>query len=108
MAEFTHILDDIQTSIFNRAVAFREQNTKNIDQKELFYDYFTPKNIAKPEIHGGFAVSPWCGGEACELKIKEDLSVSIRCIPFDGSPADGPCICCGKPGVREVVFAKAY
>ena len=108
VAEFVRTLDDIQATLFNRAVAFREANTENIGQKDLFYDYFTPKNPEKPEIHGGFAVSPWCGDEACELKIKEDLSVSIRCIPFDGAPADGDCICCGKPATQEVVFAKAY
>jgi prolyl-tRNA synthetase len=108
VAEFTQTLDDIQTTLFNRAVAFRETNTENIGQRDFFYDYFTPKNLEKPEIHGGFAVSPWCGDEACELKIKEDLSVSIRCIPFDGVPVNGACICCGKPATQEVVFAKAY
>ena len=97
VAEFTKTLDDIQATLFNRAVAFRQANTENIGQRDLFYDYFTPKNLEKPEIHGGFAVSPWCGDEACELKIKEDLSVSIRCIPFDGAPVNGVCICCGKP-----------
>ena len=108
VAEFTRTLDDIQTTLFNRAVAFREAHTENIEQRDLFYAYFTPKNLEKPEIHGGFAVSPWCGDEACELKIKDDLSVSIRCIPFDGAPVNGACICCGKPAVHEVVFAKAY
>ncbi len=108
VAEFTKTLDDIQATLFNRAVAFRQANTENIGQRDLFYDYFTPKNLEKPEIHGGFAVSPWCGDEACELKIKEDLSVSIRCIPFDGAPVNGVCICCGKPATAEVVFAKAY
>ena len=108
VAEFTKTLDDIQATLFNRAVAFREANTENIGQRDLFYDYFTPKNLEKPEIHGGFAVSPWCGHEACELKIKEDLSVSIRCIPFDGGPGRDACICCGKPATQEVVFAKAY
>jgi prolyl-tRNA synthetase len=108
VAEFTQTLDDIQATLFKRAVAFREANTEKIKDNKLFYDYFTPKNIEKPEIHGGFAVSPWCGEDACELKIKEDLSVSIRCIPFDGDVATGACICCGKPARHEVVFAKAY
>ena len=108
IAEFTKTLDDIQTTLFNRAAAFREANTHTIGQRDLFYDYFTPKNLEKPEIHGGFAISPWCGDEACELKIKDDLSVTIRCIPFDGAPVNGACICCGKPATQEVVFAKAY
>jgi prolyl-tRNA synthetase len=108
VAEFTKTLDDIQATLYNRAVAFKEANTEHIGQRDLFYDYFTPKNSEKPEIHGGFAVSPWCGDEACELNIKEDLSVSIRCIPFNGEPAKSGCICCGKPAMQEVIFAKAY
>ncbi|MBW2512997.1 MAG: proline--tRNA ligase [Deltaproteobacteria bacterium] len=108
VAEFTQTLDDIQTALFNRALAFREAYTETIGQRDLFYDYFTPKNPEKPEIHGGFAVSPWCGDQACELKIKDDLSVSIRCIPFDGAPIQGDCICCGNPATQEVVFAKSY
>ena len=108
VAEFTRTLDDIQAALFDRALAFREANTQNIEQRGLFYDYFTPKNPEKPEIHGGFAVSPWCGDPACELKIKDDLSVSIRCIPFEGQAVKGACICCGKPATREVVFAKSY
>jgi prolyl-tRNA synthetase len=108
VAEFTQTLDDIQTALFNRALAFREANTENIGQRDLFYDYFTPKNPEKPEIHGGFAVSPWCGDQACELKIKNDLSVSIRCIPLDGVPVKGACICCGNAATQEVVFAKSY
>ena len=53
-----------------------------IDTKEEFYAFFTPKNKEKPELHGGFALSHWCGNADCEEKIKEELKVTIRCIPF--------------------------
>jgi prolyl-tRNA synthetase len=53
-------------------------------------------------------LSHWCGEESCEAKIKEDLTVTIRCIPFDAPQEPGPCICCGKPSTQRVVFAKAY
>ena len=79
-----------------------------LQTRRPFDDFFTPQNSDKPEIHGGFAVSPWCGGEACEAAIKEDLKVTIRCIPFDSEATDDKCICCGKPGSRSVIFAKAY
>ncbi|MDO8942225.1 MAG: proline--tRNA ligase, partial [Desulfobacterales bacterium] len=61
----------------------------------------------KPEIHGGFAISGWCGSAACEARIKEELTVTIRCIPFEPAGRQGACIGCGKPGAC-VVFAKAY
>ena len=45
---------------------------------------------------------------ACEAKIKEDLNVTIRCIPLEATKEKGACICCGKPSDTRVVFAKAY
>ncbi|MEJ2662092.1 MAG: proline--tRNA ligase, partial [Desulfobacteraceae bacterium] len=60
------------------------------------------------EIHGGFALSHWCGSPSCEAKIKEDLMVTIRCLPFDADPEEGRCISCGAPSSKRVVFAKAY
>jgi prolyl-tRNA synthetase len=108
VAEITGILDDIQNSLFSRANEFRLENTVTIEDKGEFYDYFTPRNLEKPEIHGGFVLSGWCGDAACETKIKEDLTVTIRCIPFEEEGGAGKCICCGKPGQHRVVFAKAY
>ncbi len=46
-----------------------------IDSKEEFYDFFTPKNSAKPEIHGGFALAHWNGSREVEEQIKSDLKV---------------------------------
>jgi prolyl-tRNA synthetase len=108
VAQITDILDDIQKNLYERALAFRRDHTDTIDDAKAFYDYFTPRNADKPEIHGGFALSSWCGSEACETKIKDDLAVTIRCIPLDNVGDKGPCICCGKPGEQRVVFAKAY
>ena len=107
-AEITAILDEIQQNLFQRALAFRKKYTVNIEDRKTFYDFFTPENQNKPEIHGGFAVSGWCGSDDCESKIKEDLTVTIRCIPFENQNGSGRCICCGKQSDRQVVFAKAY
>ena len=102
------ILDEIQAHLFDRARAFREENTRQLDDYDAFRDYFTPQNSAKPEIHGGFALSHWCGSAECEEKIKDDLTVTIRCIPFDAPKEKGRCICCGEESSQRVVFAKAY
>ncbi len=108
VAEVTDILDEIQEALFTRALDFRKENTVTIEGNAAFYDFFTPKNPDKPEIHGGFAICSWCGEAACEQKIKEDLAVTIRCIPFEQESGPGPCVGCGKPGSHRVVFAKAY
>jgi prolyl-tRNA synthetase len=108
VAEFTRLLDGIQANLYDRALAFREEHTRDMTDKQDFDAFFTSQNSDKPEIHGGFAVATWCGDPVCEEAVKENLKVTIRCIPFDSEPTGDKCICCGKPGGRKVVFAKAY
>ena len=108
VAEIIQILDEIQTNLYARALSFREEHTTSIDEQKNFYDFFTPQNKEKPEIHGGFVRSHWCGSNACEARIKEDLSVTIRCIPLADESDKGACICCGQASGQRVVFAKAY
>jgi prolyl-tRNA synthetase len=101
------ILMSIQDTLYDRARKFRDQNTRKIDSKEDFYEFFTPKNLAKPEIHGGFALAHWNGSREVEEQIKNDLKVTIRCIPF-GEAEAGRCIFTGEPSLRRVVWAKSY
>ncbi|MDZ7580905.1 MAG: proline--tRNA ligase [Deltaproteobacteria bacterium] len=112
VAELTDILDSIQNTLFERALAFQKTHSTMIDEKKSFYDYFTPVDKEKPEIHGGFAFSYWCGDAACETAIKEELGVTIRCIPLAAAPGDdtgpGVCIGCARPSPQRVIFAKAY
>jgi prolyl-tRNA synthetase len=105
------LLDAIQQSLFNRALIFRDAHTLVINTKEEFYDFFTPKNAAKPEIHGGFALAHWNGSREVEEQIKKDLKVTIRCIPFDDlakGPESGKCVITGEPSTRRVLWAKSY
>jgi len=111
IASIAAVLDEIQQNLYDRALAYREAHTREIDDNGEFYEYFTAANSKKPEIHGGFALSHWCGSDTCEERIKEDLKVTIRCIPFEKMGSDtgeGRCICCGKPSRERVVFAKSY
>ncbi len=107
----TAILDEIQQTLFDRAKAFRDENMRAINAKDKFYKFFTPKNAEQPEIHGGFALSHWCGDEAVAAQVQKDLGVTIRCIPFAdplGDDEPGKCIFTGKPSERRVLWAKAY
>jgi prolyl-tRNA synthetase len=106
--ELPQLLDEIQKTMFKRAFDFKKSNSVLIDDRNAFYEFFTPKNPEKAEIHGGFAYSHWCGSEGCESKIKEDLGATIRCIPLDAEKESGGCIYCRKPSRERVVFAKAY
>jgi prolyl-tRNA synthetase len=108
VAELGGILDDIQGALFDRAASFAGERTFVIHEKGDFYDFFTPRNPEKPEIHGGFAVAGWCGSAACEARIKEELTVTIRSLPFDQEDRPPLCIGCGQPAESRAVFAKAY
>jgi len=106
-ANAPEILMSIQKNLYDRAKKFQEENTRAIESKKEFYDFFTAKSANKPEIHGGFALAHWSGSREVEEQIKNDLKVTIRVIPFgDGEP--GRCIFTGEPSRQHVVWAKSY
>src|SRR5213596_62023 len=94
------VLDSIQRNLLERAKKFRDQYTRVIDSKDEFYDFFTPRDATKPEIHGGFALAHWDGSREVEEQIKNDLKVTIRVIPLDNSSEHGQCIFTGEPSAR--------
>jgi prolyl-tRNA synthetase len=62
---------------------------------------------APTPIHGGFALTHFSGEVELEQKIKDELSVTVRCIPLEkGEP--GTCPFTGKPSAQRVVWAKSY
>jgi prolyl-tRNA synthetase len=108
VARAPEILTSIQDALYARAKKFRDANTRVINSKKDFYDFFTPKNPAKPEIHGGFALAHWNGSREVEEQIKNDLKVTIRAIPLDDLSEPGQCIFSGEPSARRVIWAKSY
>jgi len=95
------LLDEIQKSLLERALKFREEHTHRADD----YDTFKSTMEGRP----GFVIAPWCGEADCEAHIKTDTQATIRNMPLDGSaPAGQSCVRCGKPAVAEAWFAKAY
>ena len=108
VARTPEILTSIQDALYARAKEFRDANTRVINSKKEFYDFFTPKNAAKPEIHGGFALAHWNGSREIEEQIKHDLKVTIRAIRIYDSSEPGECIFTAEPSVRRVIWAKSY
>src|SRR5258707_2543340 len=104
------ILNEIQTGLYQRAKELRDRHTIKIDSKADFYDFFTPKNAERPEIHCGFALAHWSGHPAIGAQIKENLKVTIRCIPTDPNFKDqnpGECVFSLSPSPRPLPFGKA-
>jgi prolyl-tRNA synthetase len=108
VARAPEMLTSIQQNLYQRAKAFRDEHTRVIESKKEFYEFFTPKNLEKPEIHGGFALAHWNGSREVEEQIKRDLKVTVRCIPLDDSGEPGRCIFTGESSARPVIWAKSY
>jgi prolyl-tRNA synthetase len=110
VAGIAAMLQSIQDALFERAKAYRAEHTRRIDSKDEFYAYFASPRAAEgaqTPIHGGFALTHFSGDIELEQKIKDELSVTVRCIPLDGGEP-GMCPFTGKPSAQRVVWAKAY
>ncbi len=98
-----NLLEEIQQNVYKKALDFRIQNTREVDDYETF-----KKEIVK----GGFLLCHWDGTPETEEKIKAETKATIRCIPLEPLPGHdnkpGKCMVTGKPSKQRVVFAIAY
>ncbi len=95
-----NLLEEIQANLLARAKAHRAEYTTEASTYEEFKDAIANK--------GGFVLAHWDGTTETELKIKEETTATLRCIPDDSPIEEGVCIYSGKPSKQKVIFAKAY
>ncbi len=93
------LLEDIQESLYKKALDFRNQRTFVAESKEDF-----KKLIEK----GGFVYAHWDGTAETEQLIKQETKATIRCIPLDIEYESGICLFSGGHSEKRVLFAKAY
>jgi prolyl-tRNA synthetase len=94
------VLDAMQQEMLVRAEEHMNSLTSVAEDYDEFRAHFDKGN--------GFVKAMWCGDRECEDKIKEDLGVTSRCIPFDQEEISGKCVCCGRPAKKMVIWARAY
>ena len=94
------LLADMQQNIYNKALRFRVENTREANS----YDEF--KTILNDKA--GFISAHWDGTAETEKQIKDETKATIRCIPLNNKQEDGFCIVSGKPSSQRVLFARAY
>jgi prolyl-tRNA synthetase len=94
------LLKEMQASIYQRALKFREENTHKADTWDEFVDII--------ENRGGFVLAHFDGTSETEDKIKDLTKATVRCIPLDSPDENGVCILTGQPSERRVLFARAY
>jgi prolyl-tRNA synthetase len=97
--KISNLLEKIQVNLYQKALDFRNDHTRNVDSWEEF----------KMEIEkGGFLLAHWDGTEETEERIKDETKATIRTIPIDSKGKEGKCVLTGKPSAQRVVFARAY
>lgn len=94
------LLEEIQNSIYNKALIFKDENTTSVDGYDEFKQVLDEK--------GGFISAHWDGTAETEEKIKQETKATIRCLIFNGEDEAGICMYSGKPSERRVLFARAY
>ena len=104
-------LDELEAKIPELLYAVRDGlYQKAIDRRAAMTftarDYAELKDIAdnKP----GFIKAMWCGDRECEDKLKDELGITSRCIPFEQEHLSDTCVCCGKPAKHMLYWGKAY
>lgn len=104
-------LDELETKIPELLEAVRDGlYRKAFDRRAAMTftarDYAELKDIAdnKP----GFIKAMWCGERECEDKLKDELGITSRCIPFEQEHLGDTCVCCGKPAKHMLYWGKAY
>jgi prolyl-tRNA synthetase len=100
IASAANILADVQSNLFERAKKYREEKSRHVSSADELREFFGQKNP-------GFAYSHWCGDATIEERMKDELAVTIRCLPF-AETEPGTCIFSGKPSAQKVLWARSY
>ncbi len=94
------LLIAMQKDMLEKARIHRDEHTYEALNYEEFVKTFNEKS--------GFVKAMWCGDQSCEDKIKEELSVTSRCMPFKQEKLSDVCVCCGRPAQKMVYWGRAY
>lgn len=93
------VLADINKNMYEKALAHLKSHTVKVENAE---------QIREAVDNGNFAEGMWCGCRECEDKLKQDMQVTTRNMPFDQTPIGDKCVVCGKPAKKRIIFGRSY
>ncbi|MGQ4556994.1 proline--tRNA ligase [Halobellus sp. GM3] len=97
-------LDEVYAKLYAAAEENLTENVREADSRAEI--------LGTIGQHGGYVKAPWCGDEACEAEIKEQIAAEIVMVPLDDEDAeihDGDdCAICDDDAVETAYFAKSY
>ena len=97
-ATLASMLDSVQQSIYENALAFRSAHTVDVES----YD------ALKEAVQTGFARAWWAGDREDEARLKEETKATIRCFPLEQPGGSGRCVFTGKPAREVAIIGRAY
>ncbi|OVA14128.1 Aminoacyl-tRNA synthetase [Macleaya cordata] len=92
-------LDEIQSSLLERATSFRDSNIVDVSS----YD-----ELKAAISEGKWARGPWSASDEEELRVKKETGATIRCFPFEQPQGLKTCLMTGNPAEEVAIFAKSY
>jgi prolyl-tRNA synthetase len=93
------LMPEMQQELFDKALKFREDNTKVVTN----YDDFK-----KAINDGNFVKAYWAGDGEMEETIQKETKATVRVIPFEQPEESGTCFYTGKPADKIAIFGKSY
>ena len=102
------LLEEIQAGLFNEARERRDANiTKGVGDMDALAAHFS-----NDQRYPGWVEVQWSkpSGEGLDKVVEQlkALKLTLRNVPRDAEPADGPCIFTGEDAVERVLVARAY
>lgn len=98
--EIKQVFIKFKESLYEKALNQRNSLMREAKTKDEFSKICNQKH--------GFIKAMWCGKEKCEEILKEELSVSSRCISLLDDKISDQCAVCGEDAKHLVYWGKAY
>ncbi|ALG81588.1 proline--tRNA ligase [Halanaeroarchaeum sulfurireducens] len=95
-------LDEVYAKLYAAAEENLEENIREASSRNEI--------LGTIGQHGGYVKAPWCGDEACETEVKEQIHAEVVMVPFDEDeePIGETCAVCGDEAETTAYFAKSY
>ncbi len=93
------VIEEMHKDMFKKAEKFLKENSV---EAKTWPDF--KKALAEKKL----ILAPFCNTTECEEEIKEETTVTSRCIPFGQKNQKLKCIKCGKETTIKAWFGKSY
>jgi len=102
-------LGEIEAKLYAAAETNLAENVRDAESRDAI--------LGTIGRHGGYVRAPWCGDEACETEIKDQIAAEIVMIPFPDDEqkhlegvlaGDATCAVCEEHAEETAYFAKSY